>query len=479
MPPTDGYNPSMEPKRRTLWGTLSTLVALTLAASPAMAQDEQKLAITTIQAEGRRAERVAKQVRTEAVKASADWFEVVPIAEVNDAEETVSDMDDPDDKYARLGGATGANAVLTGAIVDEDGTWSVKLEVRSPRDGQVVTDATIELPRKRVDRRVKEEIGTEVPKLVVKYFSAEKARVEKEQADRKAAEEKAAAEKAAEEKAAADKAAAEQAEQERLEAERLAREEAERKKKESPPFRGSVGAGLTLNGRNLSFTVDSESAFEPYTYDGAMTPSARVAGELYPLGSTGKALGNLGLTFVFERTLALETEFGEGDAQQLFPTAQLHWGVGLKYQFPLGNSAVKDPSVMASIGFNGLSHTVDTENDMVLIPDVSYSYLDIGVGFRLPVTEQLAFSAMGKYLLVLSSGAISDEENYGDTSVLGLDFDANVEFLVIPMVKLIAGFQFTRMGLTFEDNGVLGAMGEVTGGSDTYLGGYLSAGYNF
>jgi hypothetical protein len=35
------------------------------------------------------------------------------------------------------------------------------------------------------------------------------------------------------------------------------------------------------------------------------------------------------------------------------------------------------------------------------------------------------------------------------------------------------------MSLTFGDEGMLTAGGAVNGGSDSYVGGYLSAGYNF
>ena len=467
----------MHRPRKTLWAVLSAFLALSMSTAPAAAQDEQKLVVLTFTTEedSRTAKKLGTQARKAVIQASADWFAVIDDGDVTQAEESVGEMDDAEERAARIGGATGAQAILEGIIKGSGREFTIELSVRSPRDGQALESKDIVIPRRRIDRKVKEELGTEVPKLVLAFFSSEKARIKQEQEDkeRKEREAKEKAEKEAKEKA--EKEAKEKAEKERLEAERKAKEEAERKAKQKMKLRGSVDVGLALTKRSLNLTVEND-AFVPYTYDGAMTSAAAIAGEVYPLGLTGvEALGGLGLAFRFDRTLALKTDFGD---EQL-ATAQTRWGVGLRYRFALGEEPATSPAVIAALGFNGLSHTIDFGEAVAVIPDVSYSYLDIGVGFHMPFTEQLSLTAVGRYLQVLSSGAISDPENYGDTSVLGLDFDLGISFLVLPILEISAGFQFTRMGLSFGDDGTLTGGGLVNGGSDTYLGGYLMTGYSF
>lgn len=462
--------------RTTLWAALAALAAVATAPSSVRAQDDQTVAVAPFTGEGRLA-RLAEQAHDESVKSIADWFKTVPDADYAQAVAAVGEDGTEAERFARIAGTVGALVVLTGALTEaEDRSMTLALVVRSARDGAVLGSIDLDVPR-RINREMRETLGTEVPKLILMALAADKDRLEKAEAERKRQEEeKARLAKEAEEQAKRE--AEEKARLEQEQKEQKAREEAERKRREKLALRGSAKVGLALTGRNLAFNAD-EAAGEPYSYDGATTSSVMLAGEVFPLGLTGiEPLANLGFAVHFDRTLALKTEFQD----QEFATAQTRWGLGLRYLFPLGESVDTAPTIEAALGVSGTSHTIDS-GAMVLVPDVSYTFIDIGAGVRMPITPKLGGQALARYLVVLSSGAIAEPENYGGTSAMGLDFEASAYFMVMPKVKVSAGFQFTRMSLTFDGDGTLSMDGAgnqyVRGGNDTYLGGYLAAGYTF
>jgi hypothetical protein len=244
--------------------------------------------------------------------------------------------------------------------------------------------------------------------------------------------------------------------------------------------------GMSAIGRSLTFTTKASLAAteQPNGYDGAIVPGGMVMGELYPLafGNPRGALAGIGLTFVFDRVFLLKSKYGTDE----YDTTQQRFGVGLRYRLPIGKSAT-GPTLHVGIGYNKLSFVIDDSAAVMPIglPDVDYTYIDPGLGVRLPLgTPKFALLADAKYMVVLDSGDMQAQANYGTGTVSGLDVDAGLEFRVMPRLPLHLGFHYIRVAYDFDGSGTqtnrdAEAGQDVGGALDVYLGGYVSAGYIF
>jgi hypothetical protein len=247
-----------------------------------------------------------------------------------------------------------------------------------------------------------------------------------------------------------------------------------------------VELGVTAVKRNLSFTYASDlsASQRPNGYSGSIVPSVILTGEVYPLafGKKPGALGGLGIGFVIDRVLLLKSRLGMKE----YTTSQMRLGGGLRYRYNFGDQATM-PTVKAIVGFSKLDFTIDRGTDDLDLPNVSYSYLDLGVAGRFPLgTPHAAVYLDVRYLQVLSAGEVSQMDFYGSGSTLGLDGDAGFElqFLGRGIVKI--GVRYQRIAHDFDGNGARSnnrdgnaSTQDVGGALDTYLSGYVTGGYLF
>jgi hypothetical protein len=219
----------------------------------------------------------------------------------------------------------------------------------------------------------------------------------------------------------------------------------------------------------------------PYSYDGAAAGGLYLDGEIYPLAGQGKHLARLGASLVIDRAVGLSSQLSMNGSTTEFDTVQSRWGLGLRYALPVSDGAI----VKLAAGYDQLEHTIDASGVNVPLPDVSYSYLDIGAGAYVPLGKEIAVNADARYLHVLSAGEIQDADKYGTGNVVGLDVDANLEYRMSPTIHLRAGVRYLRMAFDFDGSGSWTTEldgdpdQDVGGASDTYLGGYMTAGYTF
>lgn len=251
-----------------------------------------------------------------------------------------------------------------------------------------------------------------------------------------------------------------------------------------------VNAGISFVGRNLSFKSSAPAETAPRGYQGKTVPGVYATGELYPMTFAGAkgALANIGVGFVADRVIKLNSSVSDGmDGTTLLPTKQSRYGVNLRYRHNFG-SGPHGVSLLASVGYNKLTFSIDKsgapDNVIVDVPNTAYTYVDPGIGVRVPIAGSVYGLVEGKFMAVLGTGEIQQPEQYGAATVTGFDGDAGLEYGLGDHFLVRAGARLIMIGYSFKGNGEQSdrdgnGSADVGGASDRYLGGYLTAGYAF
>jgi hypothetical protein len=251
-----------------------------------------------------------------------------------------------------------------------------------------------------------------------------------------------------------------------------------------------VNAGVSFIGRNLSFKSSAPADQQPQGYKGTTVPGVYATGELYPATFAGVkgVLANVGVGFVADRVIKLNSSVSDGmDGTALLATKQSRYGANLRYRHNFGNGP-RGVSVWGAVGYNRMTFSMDKaaapENVIVDVPNVAYSYVDPGLGVRVPIAGPLSAAVEGKFLAILGTGEIQGPEQYGAAKVTGFDADAALEYAVGDHFLARAGARLIQIGYSFTGNGTLSdrdanGSADVGGASDRYLGGYVTAGYAF
>ena len=153
--------------------------------------------------------------------------------------------------------------------------------------------------------------------------------------------------------------------------------------------------------------------------------------------------------------------------------------MGLRYKLPIGKKTLR-----FAAGYDRLSHTVDAEGQPLTLPDVDYTYVDLGAGIRVPVDDRFAVDADGRYLHVLDAGEISGQDAYGSGTVRGVDLEAAVSYAATERLEIRAGIHYLRMAFAFDGSGAMTDLDgdpdkDVGGAADTWIGGFVTGGISF
>jgi hypothetical protein len=247
-----------------------------------------------------------------------------------------------------------------------------------------------------------------------------------------------------------------------------------------------LDVGMSGVVRNLSFNYVAGLNPPPSGYKGTFVPSLLVTGALYPFafGDRDGPLAGLGVDFVVEKVLAIKSRLESTTIE--YTTSQLRWGAGLRYRLNFGAGATA-PSLLLGAGYQRLLFTIDHGTDKIGLPDVTYAYLTLGGGGRVPLgTPNVALYADVRYLHVLSSGAIADADQYGGGTVRGLAAEAGLEVVLARRIILRAGARYQRIAFTFDGTGAMAnnldgdpSSQDVGGALDEYWSGFATGGYLF
>ena len=258
----------------------------------------------------------------------------------------------------------------------------------------------------------------------------------------------------------------------------------------------AVAGGLSVIGRRLSFSVSDNLANAPQGYKGSPVAGAYVTADLFPLAFSQKNTSitrDLGIIGTFEQVIKIEsrlqyTDDAGTDVTATLPTTQWRYGVGVVYRHNFG-ARPSSPTLKVFVRYNRMKFAIDRLDvppDRIDIPNTDYTFVDPGLGLRLPLSATLALVAEGRFLYVTSTGEMGQPEQYGSASVIGGDGDVSLEYRISPQLFARVGGRVMSIGFTFDGTGALttgrdgdDATIDVGGARDTYFGGYGLVGYLF
>ncbi len=249
-----------------------------------------------------------------------------------------------------------------------------------------------------------------------------------------------------------------------------------------------LAAGMSFTGRTLTFNFSSSLMpnQQPNGYKGAVVPGVFVNAEVYPLAfSKPSSIGaGVGLALELDRVISLQSRLGA----MTYPTSQTAYGVGLRFRLPLGKKPTL-PSLKFGAGLQHLDFTISAPAGSIDLPNVSYSYVDLLAGMRVPLgTPKFSLDLAFRFLAVLASGDFSNTSTgYGTGTTSGVDIMTGLEVRPTDRLTIRAGFRYTRIAFAFDGNGdnlstnrdMDPSTKDVGGALDQYIGGYATVGWLF
>jgi len=243
-----------------------------------------------------------------------------------------------------------------------------------------------------------------------------------------------------------------------------------------------VDLGVSVQNRTLRFTSRNNFPEAPKTYKNAPVPGARIEGELYPfafINPKGIA-GILGFAGEYDKTLSL-TLRTTAEANVPVKATQQHWSLGLRLRIPFGSKPTS-PTVTLGAGYGRRTFKTDRSDLMdpasLDVPDTSYTLIDPGLTFRIPIIPQLALTLGGKALIITDAGPIQQPESYGRAKVFGGSGQAGLDIVLGNRFAIRLVGEFVQVGFAFTGTGALAnnrdrdpQTKDVGGASDRSIGG--------
>jgi hypothetical protein len=504
-------------RMKTTSGIVVALVAVAMAAAPALAEQKRRVVVLGFTGPAKEAKQAEKTV----TRALREAHEIVSTKQFVAARRALKANKPTDKNYARVAADIGADAIVSGELRRRGARRTLELTVREGKTGKVIDTARIPVRGKTL---TVEAVRTDLYDLVAwaepiedwdksmppkpdrkgKLLAKQPAKP-----DRKARQPEPVTEMSAHAERRAGEAGAESKETEAemsAHAERRAGEASAESKETgiastgdaavdalaasgspAPAGRGIVHAGMSFVGRDLTFQHQASLMpdQQPTSYDGGVVGGVYLQGEVHPTrfmkqAPARKHLDRVAVAFELDNAIGLRSQYDDGMQMRDFTTSQLRWGLGVRYALDLGK-----PTVRFGAGYNRLSHKIDTGTVDIGLPDVSYKYLDVGAGASYALSPRLAAHGAARYLAVIGAGEIVTANAYGSASVKGIDVDAGVEYTVTPRIAVRGGVRYLRMAFDFDGSGAMATDRDgdpdqdVGGAADKYVGGYVQAGYNF
>ena len=248
--------------------------------------------------------------------------------------------------------------------------------------------------------------------------------------------------------------------------------------------------GVSVWRRRLGFSSQSTLDDDPQGYKGAPVAGLYFDADVYPLVFTKSRsiLRHLGVTVLVDRILKIQSEINFMGETSVLPTRQYRYGAGVIFRYPLGKSATA-PVIAARVRYSKMAFSIDRgaapAGATVDVPNVGYTIVDPGLIFTLPVGTKFSITAEAMFDAMMKTGEISEGDQYGQGTVTGFEGELHADYRFTNNLFARAAFKFMTVGFSFNGNGDLStnrdadAEQDVFGARDTYLGGFVGAGFLF
>lgn len=476
----------MSSRRPFLALSLCAAFALASPARPAWAGSKLNVVVLDFKGQKRLSERCEKVVK----QAVRGRHSLIPLRTYERALKRLRIKHGRRSDFARIASAIGADAIVGAKVIKRRKRRTLQIKVREGRSGKVVETVYVPLrstkvrgkTRKRLRREVFEVLAWVEP--LAKPVEVDDSVAEPEEEN---LEEEVLPEPDDEEPPRERRRVAQERDEEEVDHEErskahdddespLAREPADK------AYEGSASIGISVIGRDLTFTVQPSIPTEqqPMSYQGTPVGAAQFNGEVFPLLHSKGLMRNLGISVSLQKAIRLRSRVAtQGEAHE-FDTEQSRYRVGVRYRVPLGKSTFR-----LAAGYMKMNHQINSGGIDLDLPNVSYSCVELGGGLRVPISPgKVTLGADALYLHVMDAGEITAPDAYGNATVQGVDVDAHLAYMASERMVIRGGVQFVRMGFAFDGSGAMTQLDsspdqDVGGAADTWLGGYVTAGVVF
>ena len=241
-----------------------------------------------------------------------------------------------------------------------------------------------------------------------------------------------------------------------------------------------LSASALLATRDFDFVPASLPRF-----DGGVVGGLRVDLTLYPFAFSHATARGVFATMGFGATIDVPfwPPSGSLDGNK-YDTNELRVDAGLRWRFVLYRAIPRPELILyAGYGLHRFSIAKRPDGSDVGPPDVAYSQITVGAGFRIHFAEWARLWLSFRAGLLLDAGPVTAPEGYGPATAYGLRPEAGLDFFVWRGLKITAGFFFHQVSFTFLGSDPPPAKpggGTVAASAvDRSLGGLLGVGYEY
>lgn len=236
--------------------------------------------------------------------------------------------------------------------------------------------------------------------------------------------------------------------------------------------------GLSINMRKLAFSYSADIGTRPAGYQGKPVPGGFFDLAVYPLALGHKRhdmMANIGATAMYDQVLLVKSKDKAGNELK---SAQSRFAFGVQFRYPF-NSSPTSPVIGARIRYGIQNFRI---SQPAPLPSVSYSILDPGVFFRMPVGGKLVLDANAAFLAVLNTGQMQQMDKYGAATVTGFELNLGADYNLTSTVFLRGLINYETIGYKFKSAGALPTPtdnAKISGARDSYYGAVITGGYLF
>ncbi len=253
--------------------------------------------------------------------------------------------------------------------------------------------------------------------------------------------------------------------------------------------------GLSFTARKLNFTHTAALTNTPPGYNGVPVAGAFIDATVFPLAIGHKRKGiatGFGLALTYDKVLHVTSQVRYTDANMAsqvatLPTKSSRFSIGAVFRYAFNDSATS-PVIGAELRYGkqlfSVNATLPGGAGVADIPSVDYAAIMPSVNFHYPVSPKLEIITMAGLQLISAAGQISQADQYGPASVLGIDFSLGADYAIKKNIFVRAAFNVETIGFSFKGTGTLSnnrdmdpTQQDVFGARDTYLGGAVTVGY--